>query len=61
MDYSRTEATPPHPYIKVKEVAHEVVVNYYEPTQPNPSYNEADAVRNVSAAFMDNSDLEIET
>jgi hypothetical protein len=47
MDYSRAEANPPHPYKKVEEVAHEVVVNYYEPTQPNPSYNEADAVRSV--------------
>jgi hypothetical protein len=47
MDYSRTKANPPHPYIKVEEVAHEVVVYYYEPTQPNPSYYEADAVRLV--------------
>ena len=30
MDYSRTKATPPHPYIKVEEVAHEDVVNYLE-------------------------------
>jgi len=46
MDYSRTEANPPHPYIKVA-VAHEAVVNYREPSQPNPGYNEADAVRLV--------------
>ncbi len=30
-----------------EEVAHEAVVNYREPTQPNPGYNEADAVRSV--------------
>jgi hypothetical protein len=30
MDYSRTEANPPHPYNKVEEVAHETVVNYRE-------------------------------
>jgi hypothetical protein len=30
MDYSRTEANPPRPNIKVEEVAHEVVLNYYE-------------------------------
>ncbi|MGB3862529.1 MAG: hypothetical protein WA915_10620 [Candidatus Aminicenantaceae bacterium] len=47
LDYSRTEANPPHPYKKVEEVAHEAVVNYREPTQPNPGYNEADAVRSV--------------
>ncbi|MGB6338798.1 MAG: hypothetical protein WBF32_03410, partial [Candidatus Aminicenantaceae bacterium] len=45
LDYSRTEANPPHPYNKVEEVAHEAVVNYREPTQPNPGYNEADVVR----------------
>jgi len=28
MDYSRTEANPPHPYINVE--AHEAVVNYRE-------------------------------
>jgi len=28
MDYSRTEANPPHPNIKVEEVAHEAVVDY---------------------------------
>jgi hypothetical protein len=28
MDYSRTEANPPHPYNKVEEVAHGAVVNY---------------------------------
>jgi ribosomal protein S17E len=47
MDYSRTEANPPHPFKKVMKVAHEVIENYYEPTQPNPGYNEADAVRSV--------------
>jgi hypothetical protein len=30
MDYSRTEANPPHPNNKVEEVAHKVVVNYFE-------------------------------
>jgi hypothetical protein len=30
LDYSRTEANPPHPNNKVEEVAYEVVVNYYE-------------------------------
>jgi hypothetical protein len=30
MDNSRTEANPPHPNIKVEEVAHEAVVNYRE-------------------------------
>jgi hypothetical protein len=30
MDYSRTEANPPHPNNNVEEVVHEVVVNYYE-------------------------------
>ena len=30
-----------------EEVAHEVIVYYYEPTQPNPGYDEADAVRLV--------------
>jgi hypothetical protein len=30
MDYSRTEANPPHPYIKVEAVAYEAVVNYSE-------------------------------
>jgi hypothetical protein len=30
MDYSRTEANPPHPYNKVEEVVHETVVNYRE-------------------------------
>ncbi|MGB3863243.1 MAG: hypothetical protein WA915_14280 [Candidatus Aminicenantaceae bacterium] len=47
MDYSRTEANPPHPYNKVEEVAHEAVVNYREPTQPNPGYTDADAMRSV--------------
>jgi len=28
LDYSRVEANPPHPYIKVEAVAHEAVVNY---------------------------------
>jgi hypothetical protein len=28
-------------------VAHEAVVNYREPTQPNPGYNEADVVRSA--------------
>ncbi len=36
LEYSRVEANPPHPYIKVEEAAHEAVVNYREPTQPNP-------------------------
>ena len=40
MDYSRVEANPPQPYIKVEAVAYEVVVNYREPSQPNPGYNE---------------------
>ncbi len=30
LDYSRTEANPTHPNIKVEEVAHEDVVNYFE-------------------------------
>jgi hypothetical protein len=30
MDYSRTEANPPHPNKNVEEVAHEAVVNYRE-------------------------------
>jgi hypothetical protein len=30
-----------------EEVAHEAVVNYREPTQPNPGCNEADAVRST--------------
>ena len=30
MDYSRAEANPPHPNIKVEEVAHEAVVIYRE-------------------------------
>jgi len=30
MDYSRVEANSPQPYIKVEEVAHEVVVNYHK-------------------------------
>ncbi len=30
MDYSRTEADPPQPNIRVEEVAHEVVVNCHE-------------------------------
>ena len=48
LDDSRTKANPPHPNIKEgEEVAHEDVVNDLEPTQPNPSYNEADAVRSV--------------
>jgi hypothetical protein len=47
MDYSRIKANPPHPFTNVEAVAHEDVVNYLEPTQPNPSYNEADAVRLV--------------
>jgi hypothetical protein len=28
MDYSRTEANPPHPNNNVEEVTNEVVVNY---------------------------------
>ena len=47
LDYSRVEANPPHPYIRVEEVAHEAVVNYRKPTQPNPGYNEADVVRSA--------------
>jgi hypothetical protein len=48
LDDSRTKANPPHPNIKLgEEVAHEDVVNYLEWTQPNPSCNEADAVRLV--------------
>ena len=41
---------PTHPTltIRAEETAHEVVVNYYEPTQPNPSCDEVDAVRLVS-------------
>jgi hypothetical protein len=31
----------------VDAVAHEDVVNYFEPTQPNPSYNEGFVVRSV--------------
>ncbi|GAG39244.1 unnamed protein product [marine sediment metagenome] len=38
LDYSRVEANPTHPNNKVKEVAHGAVVNYREPTQPNPGY-----------------------
>ena len=30
MDYSRVEANPPHPNIRVEAVAHEAVVNYRE-------------------------------
>jgi len=30
MDNSRVEANPPHPYIKVEEVAHEAIVIYRE-------------------------------
>ena len=30
-----------------KAVAHEAAVNYREPTQPNPGYNEADVGRSV--------------
>jgi len=40
LDYSRVEANPPHPNIKVEEVVHEAVVNYRE-----GAYNEADVVR----------------
>ncbi|MEE9501481.1 MAG: hypothetical protein V3V48_05365 [Candidatus Aminicenantaceae bacterium] len=47
LDYSRVEANPPHPYIKVEAVAHEAVVNYREPTQPNPGYNEGFDVRST--------------
>ena len=47
MDYSRVEANPPHPYIKVEAVAHEAVVNYREPSQPNPGYNEGFVVRSA--------------
>ena len=47
LDYSRVEANPPHPNIRVEEVAHEAVVNYRKPTQPNPGHNEADAVRSA--------------
>jgi hypothetical protein len=35
MDYSRTEANPPHPFTKVEALVYEDVVNYLEPTQPN--------------------------
>ena len=31
----------------MEEVAHEAVVNYREPTQPNPGYNEGFVVRSV--------------
>ncbi len=47
LDYSRVEANPPHPYKKVEAVAHEAVVNYREPTQPNPGYNEGFVVRSA--------------
>jgi hypothetical protein len=30
MDYSRTEANPPHPFTKVDEVVHEDAVNDLE-------------------------------
>jgi hypothetical protein len=30
LDYSRVEANPPHPFTKVKAVAHEAVVIYRE-------------------------------
>jgi len=45
MNYSRVEANPPHPYINVE--AHEAVVIYCEPTQPNPGYNEGFVVRST--------------
>jgi hypothetical protein len=45
MGYSRVKANPPHPFTKVEASAHEDVVVHFEPTQPNPSRNEADAVR----------------
>ena len=47
LDYSRVEANPPHPYNKVEAVAHEAVVNYCKPTQPNPGYNEGSVVRSA--------------
>ncbi len=47
LDYSRVEANPPHPNNNVEEVAHEAVVVYCEPTQPNPGCNETDAVRSA--------------
>ena len=47
LDYSRVEANPPHPNIKVEAVAHEAVVYYREPSQPNPGYNEGFVVRSA--------------
>jgi hypothetical protein len=47
MNYSRADTDPPHPFTNVEAVAHEDVVNYLEPTQPNPSYNEGFVVRSV--------------
>ena len=47
LDYSRVESNPPHPFTKVEAVAHEAVVNYREPTQPNPGYNEDFVVRSA--------------
>ncbi|MGB3862706.1 MAG: hypothetical protein WA915_11520 [Candidatus Aminicenantaceae bacterium] len=41
LDYSRVEANPPHPNIKVEAVAHEAVVNYREPTQPTRATTKA--------------------
>jgi hypothetical protein len=45
--YNLSELFTDRGYSSGEEVAHEAVVNYREPTQPNPSYNEADAVRSV--------------
>ncbi len=47
LDYSRVEANTPHPNIKVEEVAHDAVVIYSEPSQPNPGYNEDFVVRSA--------------
>jgi hypothetical protein len=60
MDYSRTKIAVAFMNTKIEdglftdrgyssgeEVAYEAVVNYREPTQPNPGYNETDAVRSV--------------
>jgi len=47
LGHSRAEANPPHPNIKVEASVHEDVVVHFEPTQPNPNRNEADAVRSA--------------
>ena len=47
LNYSRVDANPPHPNIKVEVVAHEAVVNSREPSQPNPGYNEGFVVRSA--------------